>query len=111
MRTLLRGADRAKAAGRHIIIFPEGTRATPEERPPLHPGVAALAARSGLRVVPVATNSGRFWGRRSFRKRPGTIRVLIQPPLAVDLGREAILDALWTAFDPAIPATGSLDVI
>ena len=26
IRTLLRGGDRAKAEGRHIVIFPEGTR-------------------------------------------------------------------------------------
>jgi 1-acyl-sn-glycerol-3-phosphate acyltransferase len=99
MRTLLRGGDRAKAEGRHIIIFPEGTRVDPGEYPPLQPGVVALASRTRLPVVPVMTDSGQFWGRRSFRKRPGTIRILIQPPLDVKLGRDAILDALRTAFD------------
>src|SRR4029077_20873418 len=70
MRNLLRGGDRAKAEGRHIVIFPEGTRVDPGEHPPLHPGVAALASRTKLPVVPVMTDSGVFWGRRSFRKRP-----------------------------------------
>lgn len=100
IRTLLRGGDRAKAEGRHIVIFPEGTRVDPEEHPPLQSGVAALASRTGLPVVPVMTNSGRFWGRRAFRKRPGTIRIVIQPPLTVTHGREAALDALRAAFDP-----------
>ena len=100
MRTLLRGGDRAKAEGRHIIIFPEGTRADPNEHPPLQPGVVALASRTKLPVVPVMTDSGQFWGRHSFRKRPGTIRILIQPPLDVKHGREAVLDALRAAFDP-----------
>ena len=99
MRTLLRGGDRAKAEGRHIIIFPEGTRADPGEHLPLQPGVAALASRTALPVVPVMTDSGRFWGRRSFRKRPGTIHILIQPPLDTKHGREAVLDALRGAFD------------
>jgi len=99
MRTLLRGGDRAKAEGRHIVIFPEGTRVEPDEHPPLQPGVAALAARTGLPIVPVMTDSGRFWGRRAFRKLPGTIRIVIQPPLAVQSGREAVLGALRTAFD------------
>jgi 1-acyl-sn-glycerol-3-phosphate acyltransferase len=99
MRTLLRGGDRAKAEGRHIIIFPEGTRVDPGEYPPLQPGVAALASRTGLPVVPIMTDSGKFWGRRSFRKRPGTIRISIQPPLTAKLGREALLDALRSAFD------------
>ena len=49
MRTLLRGGDRAKAEGRHIIIFPEGTRVDPDEHPPLQPGVAALRRGPGCR--------------------------------------------------------------
>jgi hypothetical protein len=47
------------------------------------------------------TDSGRFWARHSFRKRPGTIRIVIQPPLDVKHGREAVLDALRAAFDPS----------
>jgi 1-acyl-sn-glycerol-3-phosphate acyltransferase len=100
MRTLLRGGDRAKAEGRHIIIFPEGTRADPDEHPPLQPGVAALASRTALKVVPVMTDSGRLWGRLAFRKQPGTIRIVIQPALVVPAGREAVLDALRAAFVP-----------
>ena len=99
MRALLRGGDRAAAERRHIVIFPEGTRVEPDQHPPLQPGVAALASRTGLPVVPVLTDSGRLWGRHSFRKRPGTIRILIQPPLTVVTGRDALLDALWAAFD------------
>jgi 1-acyl-sn-glycerol-3-phosphate acyltransferase len=100
MRTLLRGGDRAKAEGRHIIIFPEGTRVDPDEHPPLQPGVAALVARTGLQVVPVMTDSGRYWGRRAFRKQAGTIRIAIQPPLLPQPGREAVLQALRASFDP-----------
>jgi 1-acyl-sn-glycerol-3-phosphate acyltransferase len=100
MRTLLRGGDRAKAEGRHIVIFPEGTRVDPGSWPPLQPGVAALASRTGLKVVPVMTDSGRYWGRLAFRKLPGVIRIVIQPPLEVPPGREAVLDALRAAFAP-----------
>jgi 1-acyl-sn-glycerol-3-phosphate acyltransferase len=98
MRALLRGADWAKADGRYIIIFPEGTRAEPGEQLPLQPGVAAMATRSKLPIVPVMTDSGRCWGRRAFRKNPGTIHILIQPGLVVTSGREAILDGLQSAF-------------
>jgi 1-acyl-sn-glycerol-3-phosphate acyltransferase len=100
MRTLLRGADRAKAEKRHIVIFPEGTRVDPGEYPPLQPGVAAVASRIQIPVVPVMTDSGRCWGRRAFRKQPGTIHIMIQPPLSVKPGREAVLDALRAAFSP-----------
>jgi 1-acyl-sn-glycerol-3-phosphate acyltransferase len=100
MRVLLRGGDQAKAEGRHIVIFPEGTRANVDDFPPLQPGVAALASRTGLPVVPVMTDSGRCWGRHAFRKRPGTIHVIIQTPLSAKPGRSTLMDALRTAFDP-----------
>jgi 1-acyl-sn-glycerol-3-phosphate acyltransferase len=100
IRSLLKAGDRAKMDRRHIIIFPEGTRVDPDEHPPLQPGVVALAHRTGLPVVPVMTDSGRHWGRHSFRKHPGTIHILIQPPLDDSRGRGAILEALRTVFDP-----------
>jgi 1-acyl-sn-glycerol-3-phosphate acyltransferase len=98
VRQMLRAADRAMADSRQILIFPEGTRVAPGVRAPLHPGVAALAARTGLPVIPVVTDSGRFWGRRAFRKMPGTIRIAILPPLAPGLKREALMQRLAETF-------------
>jgi 1-acyl-sn-glycerol-3-phosphate acyltransferase len=98
MRALLQEADRAVAGRRQIVIFPEGTRVAPGEVVPLQPGVAALAARSGLPVIPVATDSGRHWGRRAFRKRPGVIRIALAPPLNPALRRAALMEALAQAF-------------
>jgi 1-acyl-sn-glycerol-3-phosphate acyltransferase len=96
MRRLLRAADGAVAAGQQIVIFPEGTRAPAGTLLPLQPGIAALAARTGLPVYPVATNSGTCWGRRAFNKPPGTIRIIVRPPLAAGLRREALMQALAT---------------
>jgi 1-acyl-sn-glycerol-3-phosphate acyltransferase len=107
MRELLRGADRAKASGNNIIIFPEGTRVVHGQKLPLQPGIIALAVRTGLPVVPVMTDSGKCWGNQSFYKHPGTIHVVIQPPLAQQLGREELLEALRNAFDPGnVPTPG-----
>lgn len=104
IRALLRGAEGAMAAGRQIVIFPEGTRAAPGAVLPLQPGVAALAARTGLPVIPVVTDSGRCWGRRAWRRQPGTIHVAIQPPLPAGLPRAELmarLAALYAA-PPAV---------
>jgi 1-acyl-sn-glycerol-3-phosphate acyltransferase len=101
IRDLLKAGSKAKADRRHIIIFPEGTRVDPDEHPPLQPGVVALAHRTGLPVVPVMTDSGRHWGRHSFRKHPGTIHIVIQPPLDESYGRGTILEALRQAFNPS----------
>ena len=105
LRALLREGERAKAEGRQIVIFPEGTRVDPGEHPPLQPGAAALAAKTGLPVIPVTTNSGRFWGRRAFRKQAGTIHIVIHPPILGKPGREALLRTLHAIFDP----DGSVD--
>jgi 1-acyl-sn-glycerol-3-phosphate acyltransferase len=97
LRQLLRGADRAKRDGMQIVIFPEGTRAGPGAILPLQPGVAALAARTGLPVIPVITDSGQYWGRRAFRKLPGVVRIQILPPIAPDLPRATLMQELDSA--------------
>jgi 1-acyl-sn-glycerol-3-phosphate acyltransferase len=101
LRDMLRQADRAVAEQRQIVIFPEGTRVAPGERVKLHPGVAALAARTRLPVIPVVTDSGRYWGRRAFRKRPGVIRIVMLPPIPPGTPREALLARLEATFADA----------
>ena len=81
MRQLLRQGEARLAAGRWVVVFPEGTRVPPGELRPFHAGGAMLAARTGYPVVPVAHNAGEYWPRRSFLKYPGTIQVVIGPPI------------------------------
>ena len=99
VRTLLRGGDRAKADGRQIVVFPEGTRVTGGKQVKLHIGIALLAARTGLPVIPVATDSGLRWGRRAFRKLPGPIHIAIGTPIPPGLPHDQLLAELevrWT---------------
>ena len=98
MRDLIRRAAAAASAGRQILIFPEGTRVAPGVRTKLHPGVAALAARTGLPIIPGATESGHYWGRRAFRKVPGTIQIAILPPLPAGLPRDVLMARLEQAY-------------
>jgi 1-acyl-sn-glycerol-3-phosphate acyltransferase len=98
LRQMVRQGERAVRERRQIVIFPEGTRAEPGRILPLHPGVAALAARSGLPIVPVVTDSGLYWGRRAFRKRPGRIHVRILPPLDSHGSHREVLARLEDAF-------------
>ena len=51
-------------------------------------GGALLAEKSGYPVLPIAHNAGVYWSRRSLRKYPGTVRVVIGPPIA-SVGRSA----------------------
>lgn len=103
LRSLIGGARRAIGRGSPVVIFPEGTRTPPGERRAYHPGIAALYKQLSLPVVPVALNSGLFWGRRSFVKRPGTITVQFLEPIQPGLERKAFMaeleDRIETATD------------
>ena len=101
MRGLLRGARRMLAAGRPIVIFPEGTRTAPGSRRPYQPGVAALYGQLDAPVVPVALNSGHFWGRRSFLKRPGRIVVEFLEPIPPGLDRRRFMAELSERIESA----------
>lgn len=79
-QVLSQGKDRL-AAGMWILIFPEGTRAAPGEKRKYGMSGALLACQTGVQVVPVTHNAGNFWPRRGWVKRPGTIRVVIGPPV------------------------------
>jgi 1-acyl-sn-glycerol-3-phosphate acyltransferase len=94
LRRLLREAQRAVAAGQTILIYPEGTRTLPGTSHAYHPGVAGLYEQLGLPVVPIALNSGLFWPRRSFRKRPGTVTMEILDPIPPGLDRRAFMKEL-----------------
>ncbi len=72
MRGIIREATAAKATGRSILIFPEGTRVLPGDHPPLKPGFAGLYRALGLPTVPIACDSGLVWPRKG-PKRPGVI--------------------------------------
>jgi 1-acyl-sn-glycerol-3-phosphate acyltransferase len=76
------------AAGRWVVVFPEGTRVPPGSRGRYGIGGAVLATASASPVVPVAHNAGEFWGRKAFIKRPGTIDVVIGPMIGTQ-GRSA----------------------
>lgn len=101
LRSLIEGARRAIARGSPVVIFPEGTRTPPGEKHPYHPGVAALYKQLALPVVPVALNSGLFWGRRSFAKKPGTISVEFLEPIQPGLDRKAFMAELEERIETA----------
>jgi 1-acyl-sn-glycerol-3-phosphate acyltransferase len=101
LRGLVKQARAAIADGRSIVIFPEGTRVAPGDQRPYQVGTAALYRQLGVPVVPMALNSGLFWGRRQWLKRPGTITLEILPLIPPGLPREAFMDALRERIESA----------
>lgn len=99
LRRMMRAAEGAIAEGRPIVIFPEGTRVAPGERPPLQPGFAGLYRALRLPVVPLALDSGRLWPRHRFVKRPGIVTMRFAPPLPPGLARAEIEAAVHEAIN------------
>lgn len=102
-KALRQMADGAKAAlkrGSQVVIFPEGTRTAPGASAPYHSGVSVLTGL-GVPVVPVALNSGLFWGRHTFVRRPGTIVLEVLPPLPAGIDRKTAMRELESRIETA----------
>jgi len=81
LRQMIRDAQDRIAAGREIVIFPEGTRRPPGAEPDYKPGLVALYEALDVPCVPLALNSGLYWPRRSLWRHPGTIVVEFLDPI------------------------------
>lgn len=94
LKQLVEQGKQRLAAGRWVVIFPEGTRVAPGQHKPFNVGGAKLAHDAGFPVVPIVHNAGDYWPRRGFIKRPGTIRLVIGPTIDVaDKSAKQINDA------------------
>lgn len=87
--------------GRQLLIFPEGTRRPPGGEPQYKFGVSFIYSETGARCLPVALNSGLFWPRRSFVRRPGTVLVEFLEPIEPGLDKAAFLEELQSRIEIA----------
>jgi len=87
LRAIRTKARAAFAAGRPVILYPEGTRVTHGDSPSLKAGFAGLYAVLASPVIPIALDSGRLSPRRGFFKRAGTITYLVGEPIPAGLPR------------------------
>ena len=101
LKSMVKGAERARDEGRAIVIFPEGTRRPVGSPPEYHSGVAMLYGALNLPVVPVALNSGLCWGKRAFTKHAGVITLRILPPIAPGKTRKQFMAELETSIETA----------
>lgn len=101
LRSMVEDARAAMDEGRPIVVFPEGTRTAPGERAKYQSGVAALYRELGVPVVPVALNSGLFWSRRSYLRKPGTIVLRFLPAIPPGLDRKDFMERLEAEIESA----------
>jgi len=101
MREMISNTKSILADKRSVIIFPEGTRVAPGETQRYHPGIAALYSQTKATVIPVALNSGYFWGRRHFIKKPGVLTIQFLPPIPKNMERKAFMKELEIRIESA----------
>jgi 1-acyl-sn-glycerol-3-phosphate acyltransferase len=89
LRAMMKAAQAAVAAGRPVVIFPEGTRVAVGATPPLAAGFAGLYKMLKLPVVPIALDTGTVWPK-AFVKYPGTVHMKVGEAIPPGLPREEI---------------------
>ena len=99
LKRMIRISQKAASTGRHLLIFPQGTRLAPDAYQPYHSGLYALYSATGLPVVPVALNSGYFWPRDSISKTPGQITVRLLPLIPPGLTRQELMAKVEAAIE------------
>ena len=77
-----------------LIIFPEGTRKIPGEKPDYKPGVAGIYKELNCDVLPVALNSGLYWPKNSFAIKPGEIIIEFLPIIKKGLDKKDFIEKL-----------------
>ena len=79
---------------RPIIIFPQGTRVKPEERPPFKKGVARIYEEIKISCQPIAINSGYVWPKRGSKISNKQITISILPSIDYGISKNEFVDIL-----------------
>jgi 1-acyl-sn-glycerol-3-phosphate acyltransferase len=101
MRKMLRETERALEKGYQVVVFPEGTRVPVGETRPYRPGIVVLYNQCTVPVIPMALNSGFFWGKTRILKMPGEIVFQFFPALPTGLDKDSLLRELRTRLESA----------
>ena len=81
-------------SNRPLIIFPQGTRVLPDERPPFKKGASRIYEELNVACQPVAINSGYVWPKKGKKKSNKTITISILKPIPSGLTKENFIQIL-----------------
>ena len=79
---------------RPLIIFPQGTRVKPEERPPFKKGAIRLYEELKISCQPVAINSGYVWPKKGVKQSGKKITISILPPVDYGMDKNEFINNL-----------------
>ena len=101
LNQIIRQAGAVLRAGRQLYIYPEGTRRPPGAAPAYKHGVDFLYVSTGAPCLPVALNTGLYWGRRGFLRRPGTAIIDYLPVIPPGMDRRSFSQTIQRAIEGA----------
>ena len=82
------------SSDRPLIIFPQGTRLSPEDRTSFKKGSSRIYEELKITCQPVAINSGKTWPKKGSKKINTTLTVSILEPIEPGLNKEVFLKKL-----------------
>ena len=94
MRKMLKEANNKISQGYSIIIFPEGTRKRPGEKPNYKRGFVGIYNEVQTEILPVALNTGFCWPKHSFIKYPGHITIKFLNTIPAGLEKAKVMKIL-----------------
>ena len=87
-------AQTIQNSNRPLIIFPQGTRVLPNDRPPFKKGAARIYEKLKIICQPVAINSGYVWPKKGFKNSHKTITISILKPIEAGIEKEEFIKIL-----------------
>ena len=82
------------SSNRPLIIFPQGTRVLPDERPSFKKGAARIYQELNIACQPIAVNSGYVWPKKGAKTSDKTITISILTPINPGMNKENFLENL-----------------
>ena len=79
---------------RPLIIFPQGTRVLPDERPSFKKGASRIYKELNIKCQPVAINSGYVWPKKGLKHSNKTITISILEPIKAGFSKEEFIKLL-----------------
>ena len=83
-----------KSSNRPLIIFPQGTRLTSEDRTPFKKGASRIYDELKIKCQPVAINSGNVWPKKGKLKPNKNLTISILKPIESGLNKDVFLQNL-----------------
>ena len=83
-----------KKSNRPLIIFPQGTRLSPEDRSPFKKGVSRIYDELKIKCQPIAINSGYIWPKKGLLKSNLTLTISILNSIEKGMDKEIFLETL-----------------